>query len=436
LRAIGKLVSKTLESGDPVATQTRIRDLMKRRLRELDSNAKVEWTGYFNHSLFPDFILTWGGRDNGIRREGFLRFSLSFEALHHEADLLSRGQPLVLGLREEPGDKQTRPWQVGRVLAIPVESFDVLTAHPRLASTESVIELLLRRGSGFLDLESARALVQVETWEEDELAGLFETDRSRTIDRALAALSPFLSEADTAEARVYLETVALGIAATEEWSSPLVADQDLLLRAPATQTRMDRETVWGPHRTMGLDEVGRALGNHQNTEAFERLVNANAERWKARRAVALPQRSEKQESGWHVWDGRVARGVNGYRLLFQERGTARGPVADGRPLSWTEVVGRAATDRIEEVTVERDDGELVLRAANQKTVTSNRKLESILTGGSNRREISGLVAAPAVASTKVSVNYRRAWLDSKTPLSIAILDQLAERYLLGFRKPT
>lgn len=73
-------------------------------LREIDPQAEIRQTGYFNHSWAPDFVLRWP--DGGEERHVFLRFSVFHPEFRRELDYLGDAPSVFIGLETEPQSRQ------------------------------------------------------------------------------------------------------------------------------------------------------------------------------------------------------------------------------------------------------------------------------------------------------------------------------------------
>ncbi|MFI7646693.1 hypothetical protein ACIBTZ_11515 [Micromonospora sp. NPDC049460] len=84
-----------------------VKTIIAREMTEIDSSLDVLATDHFNHSFFPDFVVSW--RDNGVeeRRDVFLRHDAT-SVLYQDVDRMEKGDEVFLGIRATQADPEAR----------------------------------------------------------------------------------------------------------------------------------------------------------------------------------------------------------------------------------------------------------------------------------------------------------------------------------------
>ena len=97
-------ITTALDIRNPRASEEELHRVVTNGIRDLDPQAELRRTGYFNHSWAPDFVMTWNG--TGRQRFLFLRFDVAHEAFDRELDALANTSPVFLGLLGGSADGQ------------------------------------------------------------------------------------------------------------------------------------------------------------------------------------------------------------------------------------------------------------------------------------------------------------------------------------------
>jgi hypothetical protein len=101
-------VTAALDVASAQEAGIRIHEVVANEVRSLDPAAKVELTGYFNHSYVPDLVVTWGGGRQPETRPVFLRHSLRSSRAAGDLTSYERKDKSTLYLsldREEPAEE-------------------------------------------------------------------------------------------------------------------------------------------------------------------------------------------------------------------------------------------------------------------------------------------------------------------------------------------
>jgi hypothetical protein len=149
----------------------RVKDLIARKLRELDSEALVEDTHYFNHSAIPDFVVTWSGEKTS--RDFYLRGSYAAILASKEVEATSASEPVFMSLDSNqdfsaenppisPEMIREEPSKSTRTLLTDVRAMgEILDPPPSDTTplTQLVKSSFVRGGRGLIDEDRAEALV-------------------------------------------------------------------------------------------------------------------------------------------------------------------------------------------------------------------------------------------------------------------------------------
>src|SRR5690242_5462330 len=80
--------------------------VMTSGLRELDPQAEIRETGYFNHSWAPDFVVRWP--EGNEERHVFLRFSVFHPEFRFELEHLGESPAVFIGLDTTESSRKER----------------------------------------------------------------------------------------------------------------------------------------------------------------------------------------------------------------------------------------------------------------------------------------------------------------------------------------
>ncbi|MGW3858333.1 hypothetical protein [Micromonospora arida] len=138
-----------------------VKTIIAREMTEIDSSLDVRATDHFNHSFFPDFVVSW--RENGTdqRRDIFLRND-STSVLYQDVDRMEKGNEVFLGIRSSKADPDTRAELAtalvgdSQCLVSDAASLDSFATRTAPAETSSVLpgvaaRVWIRGARGLLD---------------------------------------------------------------------------------------------------------------------------------------------------------------------------------------------------------------------------------------------------------------------------------------------
>ncbi|OFI39429.1 hypothetical protein BIU82_13945 [Arthrobacter sp. SW1] len=149
----------------------RVKDLINSKIRELDRDAVVEDTRYFNHSAIPDFVVTWSGEK--ASRDLYIRGSYASILAAKDVEETGQGDPVFLSLDSNQDFSRENP----PILPSMVKEESRKTTHTLLTDVRAMGEMLkptgaaatplaglvkasfLRGGRGLIDEERAETLV-------------------------------------------------------------------------------------------------------------------------------------------------------------------------------------------------------------------------------------------------------------------------------------
>lgn len=149
----------------------RVKDLISRKMHELDPDAKIEDTHYFNHSAIPDFVVSWPGAK--ASRDVFLRGSYAAIVASKEVEATSTSEPVFMSLdanQDFTGESppispemiREEPSKSSRTLLTDVRALgEILEPAPSDVTplTKLVKSGFVRGGRGLIDEERAEVLV-------------------------------------------------------------------------------------------------------------------------------------------------------------------------------------------------------------------------------------------------------------------------------------
>jgi hypothetical protein len=92
-------VEYALSSYDAEDLINGVKRAVHRELHELDPTASIESTAYYNHSVIPDFVVTWNESGQKYDRQVFLRPSILSATAGRDIEILGHSAPVLLALR-------------------------------------------------------------------------------------------------------------------------------------------------------------------------------------------------------------------------------------------------------------------------------------------------------------------------------------------------
>ncbi len=92
-------VEYALSSYDAEDLISGVKRVVRDELHELDPTAGIESTAYYNHSVIPDFVVTWNEFGRKYDRQVFLRPSILSATAGRDIEVLGRSAPVILALR-------------------------------------------------------------------------------------------------------------------------------------------------------------------------------------------------------------------------------------------------------------------------------------------------------------------------------------------------
>lgn len=92
-------VEYALSSYDAEDLINGVKRAVHQELHELDPTASIESTAYYNHSVIPDFVVSWNESGRKYDRQVFLRPSILSATAGRDIEILGHAAPVLLALR-------------------------------------------------------------------------------------------------------------------------------------------------------------------------------------------------------------------------------------------------------------------------------------------------------------------------------------------------
>ncbi|MGW9550890.1 hypothetical protein ACWG8W_07530 [Citricoccus zhacaiensis] len=270
---------------------SRVKNLFREHLEQLEPEAKIEDTLYFNHSAIPDFKLTWGRGSAGISsRDVFLRSSYAAVVAGKETTQITTGDPVFLSISanlivEEPGFVMTKA-DVARVaresdhsLLTDAEAFREMAAPVTDSNPLSAVvrSNFLRGARGLVDEPIAERLRSTGQGTEGNVTDLiresFFDDAVLRMERTALLVQWALSREAAEDELPRIE----GSMSTEELRNvlPWLLDQAVVPKGNA---------FWKALGSLFTFEQLEELASDLNGYDVTSLVQANLTNWSAKRA--------------------------------------------------------------------------------------------------------------------------------------------------------
>jgi len=270
---------------------TTVKKLFREHFEELEPDAEIEDTLYFNHSAIPDFKLTWGrGSAGKSSRDIFLRSSYAAVVAGNETTQITTGDPVFLSISaiqtvEEPGFVMTKTdvarvaRETDHVLLTDAQAFREMAAPvPDSNPLSAVVRSNFLRGArGLVDEPIAERLRSTSQGPEGNVTDLirenfFEDAVFRMERTALLvqwALSPETAEEELPKIDGSMSTEELRNILPWLLGQAVVPEGDGFWKALGSLFTLEQ-----------LEELAPDLNGHDLT----RLVQANLTTWSAKRA--------------------------------------------------------------------------------------------------------------------------------------------------------
>ena len=423
-------------------------------VKGLDRGLGVEATRFFNHAIYPDFMLRWHERGGARERPLFLRFEVAEGTVGQDLRLHGDKDPMLIGLLDhretvqEPEEAEEfevieteelpEPAPGGALLA-EASAIDLLEAFARERPNQVVAtSAIARSGHGRLSAESAKHLGETLG------AGFQAASEARNPELVLdafAQLEDLVSPGQAEQLATHLQLLWLGSGgelADLFGEGRLEVDglSDLQLRELLDYllTREDPPPVSTLRRfafALDPDKLGRLFRNLEGGHSGA-LVETNFSQWTAKWVQVL----EGGPVGWRLDDELLRLGLGDVQLTFTSRGRKLSRFSDGAAIARTEFTSRLGDDQTLALDMVSDEAELELRRRRGADPDVKLRPEQIdALGELASYVLRGNVQSRAVVSPgaggdgmEVTVDYGRGLCAFGDDVSLARAHRFAERY--------
>lgn len=251
-----------------------------KELESLDSTVSIHDTSYFNHTFAPDLVLNWSDNEE---RPVFLRFTDNLAELRDDLLKVDVAHPLFFGLTRPPGGNEDSyssledTAQDRHALVTDAEGIDTLiqSRHSN-AGVNLLSQALTRGGKGLLTQPQVEVVTQAIT---DGFTGALET-KSVPTRTAVTTIGQYLDAPQAARMTRVLQAVWEGSnGRLDQFPGP--ADFSRLLSDDSLQYILDVVRAEDPAfwvrigRALSVKQLANMQVTNNNTEGFQRLINAN-----------------------------------------------------------------------------------------------------------------------------------------------------------------
>ncbi|WP_406638475.1 hypothetical protein [Amycolatopsis sp. WGS_07] len=388
-------VAAALNSTDQTDVIEGIKGAVISEIERLDPSANITSTDYFNHSYAPDFVLSWGSKQD---REVYLRYSLRSTQEARDVDLLGGTSPVFFSLDSRHDDAavaealENEFGQASGALVTNAPAIDGFTSGDA-ADTGSVAQPLLslfrrnvvRGGRGVLvsgtatRLQSPLAgggfeadLAYLNAFEET-IPQIFRPEAATRLQRAAG----IVRVARTGETTLFEHTDDPDEPQQRVIGGKLEIDElkillpYLLERANAIDSVAFWRYVGGMFSLKELEQLSETIGS----TALNQLAKANLDVWRAARATVTfsPEEfdaadGERVEPYWSVHSRMLAATAGAWRVHFapnKRRGSTRD---DSRLARWEDVLPALATFTVSSVDLQGTTRRVQLSAEDNSNV--------------------------------------------------------------------
>lgn len=302
-----------------------------RALVGADGTAEVHSTEYFNHTFAPDLVLRWGKKKE---RYVYLRTTTNPAYLIEDASRVDAASSIVMPLAEVSG-KAYDGYEDKRTLISGLPSFRFLAeAGAQRPVVGLASRLLLQGGHGLLSTDTTASFGRSV----DDGFEAAQQGASDATSRALHEARDLLDQSGIEQVSDFLEAVWVGSGAPRSdfpgasTASPVMSDDALAVLLDSVE--IHDYSFW---RRVGsrltLDQLVTRRWDASNVN-FQRLINANLDRLRARRARVTAADSAPVETlRWFARDGFLGVRMEGAEILFSDMAFDAFP--DGRDSTMT-----------------------------------------------------------------------------------------------------
>jgi hypothetical protein len=359
-----------------------VKEAVADELHVLDPGAAVATTHFFNHSIHPDFVMTWHERGERQERPLYLRFEVA--QAPHTQDLLLHGSegPMFVGLLDHRpairADDEGAPVEpvprvadrptvdAGRSLIAEASAIDVLENYTREQPRQSVAtSALVRAGAGRIDAALGNSLG-------DALARGFTAATSgqdpADVFSAVETLEPLIEPRYAERLTSHLQLLWLGSGGDlDQLFGPDSLDveslddaqlREVLEHVLTGEERPSTMTLRRLGQTLDPDRLGRMLGTFE-ARHFDAFAEVNAPGWRASKASVAWR--EEAAWGWRVQYEMLTFDAGQATIRITDRGRKLPRSFEGEGVPRTDFTERMGNDSPVELDLTGRETELVLR---------------------------------------------------------------------------
>jgi hypothetical protein len=393
-------ISNALGNPDWTASVLSIKAILRAAIGEVDPQAEIVNTAYFNHSFVPDFVINWPRDARAASRDVFLRLNNDMSGFQDDLDHLGADRPMLMGLEPLPDALEPpvrQPSDAGSLITDPVAIQGLSNAGSERFG-RLIPSAVLKGGRGLIDDTAA---VRLTSSAQAIFEGAQNHDREVVSD-AVDAVAPFLSTGTSRQvtnfARILWEATGGTPSDFPRQTELEGVDNDgliyLLSEAPEDDLKF-----W---RSIGATvNFGRLLQIVRSTPRNLRvLLAANLDRFGAGALMVKERDQRLPDERWAMTaNGLLFRGENFDAYFAQKRGDLpRADTADA--LSLTTFRLRSGGHRVQSVTFSTDRETEIVVDSDIRNVADDRALELLEqdSGSQISRAVVAVGGKPLVAN--------------------------------------
>ena len=439
-------VRTALDEPDWDVAVERVRNAIITEVKRLDPRVDIRYTGYFNHSYVPDFVLEWSD-DERRERQLYLRHEVTDPSFVEDLKWLNEGGPMFIGLRsqEEEGSFRYRLDEGDpneRCLVTMTDALDEWVPNgPAGPDQAFATGALVRAGKGLVDKPSA---AEIGSALAEGLTALFAGTAVDKVNDALEAVAPLLpsEDQDRLERRFWFLWLGAGgdPSAFERRGFGLGSLQrdELrdLLRFLCGRELISDTDYWhqlGLH--LSAHELGELLEHQDPATNLDALVRTNLAGWTARGAgaQAYPAVPLQPEFGWRVDQNMLGLDIGDLVIYFtDDRRHFNNWPADGPQPRWSDLRRKLADHNIVQIEVLTPENEVQVRRREGHMIRSESDDLKRFAAGSAHDAVRAVTVQAPGTSAEARIDFARRVIDAgdtNVPLRTIVL--LAARYLSG-----
>lgn len=445
-------IGDSLQNPDWEASVEGVRNAVITEVKTLDPDLRIHYTGYFNHSYAPDFVLAWEQSGERASRDLYLRFDVMRKAFVEDLRHLRDERPLFLGMTEtadgndgqhgfeydlEDGDPDERCLVT---VASAIGEWEELTDD---GSESLATSALIRGGRGLLDDVGAARVGQAVA---EGIPAVLAGEEPDKVAAALEALQPYLPAGSAERLERKLRFLWLGSGGRAQdfpgkgFGLGGLDDEELreLLLHVFKQPLIGDDEYWrqlGMH--LSAHRLGELIRNHPGTDNLEALVRANVAGWTAKGAGARPEGPTVPlvaEWGWSIQGDTLTLNLGDVALsLTDDRRHFNNWAEDGRTPTWKELRPKLADHNVTQVEVLTPEVDVTAKGRKDRTLHSRSEdLDRFLGDRAEHDAVTTLTVQVPGTDDTARVDFPHRTVDAgDSNLPVLRIALLAARYLSG-----